>query len=171
MSDAQPITGCRPGDIAPNVFVCGDPARVARIAADWDERRTVRVVREYTIVSGSKDGVALTAASHGIGAPGTAVLVEELIKLGATTIIRIGNSGGLDPGLELGDLAITTGCVRDDGTSKTYVVPEFPAVADYRSSPRWSRPPGERCPRADRNHLVPRRLLRPQRRSRDRAAR
>ncbi len=132
MSDAQPITGCRPGDIAPNVFVCGDPARVARIAADWDEQRTVRVVREYTIVSGSKDGVPLTAASHGIGAPGTAVLVEELIKLGATTIIRIGNSGGLDPRLELGDLAITTGCVRDDGTSKTYVVPEFPAVADYR---------------------------------------
>ena len=132
MSDAQPITGCRPGDIAPNVFVCGDPARVARIAAGWDERRSVRVVREYTIVSGSKDGVPLTAASHGVGAPGTAVLVEELIKLGATTILRIGNSGGLDPKLELGDLAITTGCVRDDGTSKTYVVPEFPAVADYR---------------------------------------
>lgn len=132
MSDAQPITGCRPGDIAPHVFVCGDPARVARIAAGWDEQRTVRVVREYTIVSGSKDGVPLTAASHGIGAPGTAVLVEELIKLGAKTIVRIGNSGGLDPDLAIGDLAITTGCVRDDGTSRTYVVPEFPAVADYR---------------------------------------
>lgn len=132
MSDAQPITGCRPGDIAPQVFVCGDPARVARIAAGWDERRTVANVREYTIVSGRKDGVPLTAASHGIGAPGTAVLVEELVKLGAQTIIRIGNSGGLDPRLELGDLAITTGCVRDDGTSRTYVVPEYPAVADHR---------------------------------------
>lgn len=132
MSDAQPITGCRPGDIAPQVFVCGDPARVARIAASWDERRAVRTVREYTIVSGRKDGVPLTAASHGIGAPGTAVLVEELIKLGAQTIIRIGNSGALAAGLGLGDLAITTGCVRDDGTSRTYVVPEFPAVADYR---------------------------------------
>jgi uridine phosphorylase len=132
MSDAQPITGCRPGDIAPQVFVCGDPARVARIAAGWDERRTVRVVREYTIVSGSKDGVPLTAASHGIGAPGAAVLLEELIKLGASTIIRIGNSGALDPNAQIGDLAITTGCVRDDGTSKTYVIPEYPAVADYR---------------------------------------
>lgn len=132
MSDAQPITGCRPGDIAPHVFVCGDPNRVARIAAGWDEQRMVRVVREYTIVSGSKDGIPLTAASHGIGAPGTAVLVEELIKLGATTFIRIGNSGALDPKVAVGDLAITTGCVRDDGTSRTYVVPEFPAVADYR---------------------------------------
>lgn len=132
MSDAQPITGCRPGDIAAHVFVCGDPARVERISAGWDTRRTVRVVREYTIVSGSKDGVPLTAASHGIGAPGTAVLLEELVKLGARTLIRIGNSGGLAPALAIGDLAITTGCVRDDGTSRTYVIPEYPAVADYR---------------------------------------
>ena len=132
MSDAQPITGCRPGDIAPNVFLCGDPARVDRISEAWETRREVCNTREFRIVTGEKGGVALSAASHGIGAPGTAVLVEELIKLGATTMIRIGNSGGLDPQLELGDLAITTGCVRDDGTSKTYVVPEFPAVADWQ---------------------------------------
>jgi uridine phosphorylase len=131
LSDAQPITGCRPGDIAPNVFVCGDPARVDRITREWDEARTVTQVREYTIVTGAKDGVPLTAASHGIGAPGTAVLLEELAKLGARTVLRIGNSGGLDPGLEIGDLAITTGCVRDDGTSRTYVVPEYPAVASW----------------------------------------
>lgn len=131
MSDAQPITGCRPGDIAPNVLVCGDPARVERISAGWDERREVCQVREYTIVTGSRDGVPLTAASHGVGAPGTAVLLEEAVKLGARTLIRIGNSGGLDPALEVGDLAITTGCVRDDGTSRTYVVPEYPAVADW----------------------------------------
>ncbi len=131
MSDAQPITGCRPGDIAPHVFVCGDPARVARITRGWDEARVVADVREYTIVTGALNGVPLTAASHGIGAPGTAVLFEELAKLGAHTIVRIGNSGGLDPALEIGDLAITTGCVRDDGTSRTYVVPDYPAVASW----------------------------------------
>lgn len=131
MSDAQPITGLRPGELAPHAFVCGDPARVDRIAADWDEKRVVARVREYKVVTGSKDGIPLSVASHGIGAPGTAVLVEEMIKLGVTTIIRIGNSGGLDPALEVGDLAITTGCVRDDGTSKTYVVPEYPAVASF----------------------------------------
>lgn len=131
MSDAQPITGCRPGDVAPNLFVCGDPARVERISAGWDEEREVCHVREYRIVTGSKNGVPVSAASHGIGAPGTAVLLEEMIKLGTRTIIRIGNSGGLDPRLEIGDLAISTGAVRDDGTSKTYVIPEYPAVAHY----------------------------------------
>lgn len=131
MSDAQPITGCRPGDIAPNVFLCGDPARVERIARSWDGKREVCRVREFTITTGEKDGVAVTAASHGIGAPGTAVLIEELVKLGARTMIRIGNSGGLAPGLTIGDLAISTASVRDDGTSRAYVVPEYPAVAHW----------------------------------------
>ncbi len=131
MSDSQPITGCCPGDIAPNLFLCGDPARVERIATDWDDTREVCNIREFKILTGSKAGVALSVASHGIGAPSTAVLIEEMVKLGATTMIRIGNSGGLDPGLEIGDLAISTGCVRDDGTSKSYVIPEYPAVASF----------------------------------------
>lgn len=131
MSETQPITGCQVGDIAERVFLCGDPARIERITESWDSTRQVCDAREFLIVTGEKEGVELTAASHGIGAPSTAVLIEELIKLGAKTMIRIGNSGGLDPELELGDLAITTGSVRDDGTSKTYVVPEYPAVAHW----------------------------------------
>ena len=132
MSDSQPITGCSPGDTAEHVFLCGDPSRVGAIAASWSKVREVCNVREYRILSGERDGVRLSVASTGIGAPSTAVVMEELIKLGATTFIRIGNCGGLDPGLELGDLAVTTGAVRDDGTSKSYVIPEYPAVADYR---------------------------------------
>ncbi len=131
MSDAQPISGLLPGQVAERVFLCGDPARVARIAADWKDAEEVCQVREYRVVTGSRDGVRLTAASTGIGGPSTAVIVEELVKLGASTFVRIGNSGGLDPSLALGDLVVTTGAVRDDGTSRSYVAPEYPAVADH----------------------------------------
>jgi uridine phosphorylase len=131
MSDAQPITGLTPGQVAERVFLCGDPARVPRIAAGWEEAEEVCQVREYRVVTGTCQGVRLTAASTGIGGPSTAVIVEELVKLGATTFIRVGNSGGLDPTLELGDLVVTTGAVRDDGTSRSYVAPEYPAVADH----------------------------------------
>ncbi len=132
MSDAQPITGLRPGDVAERVFLCGDPARVDRIAAGWQGTRVVCDVREYRVVSGELDGVAVSAASSGSGAPSTAIRVEELVKLGARTLLRIGNSGGLAPALDLGELVVTTAAVRDDGTSRTYVIPEYPAVADYR---------------------------------------
>jgi len=132
MSDSQPITGCRPGQVAPHVFLCGDPARVPRIAAGWKQTREVCNRREYRIVTGESDGVPVSAASTGIGAPSTAILLEELAKLGAHTLVRVGNSGGLSPLLDLGDLVISTGAVRDDGTSRSYVIPEYPAVADYR---------------------------------------
>jgi uridine phosphorylase len=132
LSDAQPITGLRPGEVAPHVFLCGDPARVPKIAAGWKQVREVCNRREYRIVTGESGGVPLTAASTGIGAPSTSILIEELAKLGSHTYIRVGNSGGLSPALELGELVITTGAVRDDGTSRSYVVPEYPAVADYR---------------------------------------
>ena len=131
MSDAQPITGLRPGSIAPHVFLCGDPARVPRIARDWSGVSEQCRVREYLVVTGTLGGVRLTAASTGIGGPSTAVLLEELVKLGAHTFLRVGNSGGLDPSLALGDLVVTTGAVRDDGTTRSYVPPEYPAVADH----------------------------------------
>ncbi len=128
---AQPITGLRPGDVGTHVFVCGDPARVDRISAGWSGVRQVCDVREYRIVVGERDGIRLAAASTGIGAPSTAILIEELAKVGVRDFIRVGNSGGLAPDLALGDLVITTGAVRDDGTSKSYVIPEYPAVAHH----------------------------------------
>ena len=131
MSDAQPITGLRPGQVAERVFLCGDPARVDRIARGWDDAREACQVREFRVVTGRFRGVALSAASTGVGAPGTAILLEELVKLGSHTFLRVGNSGGLAPDLALGDLVVTTGAVRDDGTSRSYVAPEYPAVADH----------------------------------------
>ncbi len=129
--NVQPVTRCGDGDIAPYVFLCGDPARVPRIAASWSDVEEVCRTREYLIVTGSRDGVRLTAASTGIGGPSTAVVFEELARLGAHTYIRVGNSGGLADGVAIGDYVITSGAVRDEGTSKSYILPEYPAVAHY----------------------------------------
>lgn len=43
------------------------------------------------------EGADMTVVSHGIGGPGAAICFEELIKLGATTIIRLGTCGSLKP--------------------------------------------------------------------------
>jgi uridine phosphorylase len=117
MSDeaGQPITGLRRGAVGENVFLCGDPARVPRIAKSWSNVREVLNLREYRVAVGEREGVRLAAASTGIGAPSTAILVEEFAKIGVRRMIRVGNSGGLQPSLALGDLVITTGAVRDDG--------------------------------------------------------
>ena len=46
--------------------------------------------------------------------------------------IRIGSCGALQKGIALGDLILGCGAIRDDGASKAYVHPEYPAVADYQ---------------------------------------
>lgn len=129
--NAQIISGLGEGEVAPYVFLPGDPGRVPKISASWEDVQEVCRVREYVVHTGTCRGVRMTAASTGIGSPSTAIIVEELAKLGAHTFIRVGNSGAIADEVALGDYVISTGAVRDEGTSRSYVAPEYPAVAHY----------------------------------------
>ncbi len=53
-----------------------------------------------------------------------------MAAIGADTFIRVGSTGAIQPGIEIGDLIIAKAAVRLDGTSKQYVRVEYPAVAD-----------------------------------------
>jgi len=55
-----------------------------------------------------------------MGAPSAAIVIEELIQLGADRLIRIGTCGGLQPQLALGDLVIALSAVPADGTALRY---------------------------------------------------
>ena len=66
--------------------------------------------------------------SSGIGGPSTAIALHELYNIGVRNAIRIGSCGALQPSLQLGDLVLACGAVRDEGTSKTYMDIQYPAV-------------------------------------------
>ena len=119
-------------DIGQYVLMCGDPGRCEKIASYFDEAHFVSANREYTIYTGTMEGVKVSVCSHGIGGPSTAIALEELIHCGAHTFIRIGTSGGMDKDVLGGDLAIGTGAIRMEGTTKEYAPVEFPAVAHYQ---------------------------------------
>ena len=57
--------------------------------------------------------------------------MEELIKIGADTFIRIGTAGSLQKQVGLGDVVISTASVREEGTTRQYVPLSYPAVADF----------------------------------------
>jgi len=103
---------------------------VPKIAAFFDEAHEVAFNREYRTFTGTVDGIKVSSTSTGIGCPSTAIAVEELIKCGADTFIRIGTAGSLQKEVGLGDLCISTAAVREDGTSRQYVPLSYPAVAD-----------------------------------------
>ncbi|MGC9121664.1 MAG: uridine phosphorylase [Thermogladius sp.] len=121
----------KPGDVSRYVLLPGDPERVPRIAKYWEKHWPVASHREYVTYSGYYKGVFISATSTGIGGPATAIAVEELALVGADTLIRVGTTGALTREVKVGDLIISTGAVRLDGTSKQYVIPEYPAVASF----------------------------------------
>jgi uridine phosphorylase len=122
---------CAEGDVARYVILPGDPGRVEKIASVWDEAREVAHHREYHTMTGRIGETPLSCMSTGIGSPSLMIGVDELSRIGVDTFIRLGTTGGLQKGMNLGDIVISTGAVRLDGASKDLVIPEYPAVANY----------------------------------------
>ncbi|MFW9965583.1 MAG: uridine phosphorylase [Candidatus Thorarchaeota archaeon] len=121
----------KPGEVAETVLLPGDPERVAKISSGWDSFQEVAAHRQYVTHTGVYKGTPISACSTGIGGPGTAIAIEELANVGVKNFIRIGSCATLKEHIEIGDLIISTGAVRLEGTSKQYVRPEFPASASY----------------------------------------
>jgi len=134
MSDINPELqyhiGLKEGDVGRYVLMPGDPGRVPKIAEYFDDAQEMAFNREYRTFTGHVDGIKISCTSTGIGCPSTAIAVEELIKIGADTFIRIGTAGSLQKEIELGDLCVTTASVREEGTTRQYVPLSYPAVAD-----------------------------------------
>lgn len=119
------------GDVGKYVLLPGDPKRCEKIARHFDNPRLVADHREYVTYTGTLEGVPVSVTSTGIGGPSTAIALEELVKIGADTFIRVGTCGGMDTEVIAGDLVIANGAIRKEGTSREYVPIEFPAVPDY----------------------------------------
>ena len=120
----------RKGDVGKYVILPGDPKRCAKIAKHFDDAKLVADSREYVTYTGYLDGVKVSVTSTGIGGPSAAIALEELVKVGADTFLRVGTCGGMQKEIMGGDLVIATGAIRMEGTSKEYAPIEFPAVAD-----------------------------------------
>jgi uridine phosphorylase len=128
--ETQYHIGMKPGDVGRYVLLPGDPGRVPKIAKFFDSSEKVAQNREYTTYTGLVDGIKVSCTSTGIGCPSAAIAIEELIRIGADTFIRIGTAGALQREVKLGDVVISTAAVREEGTSRQYVPLSYPAVAD-----------------------------------------
>lgn len=120
-----------PHDIGKYVLLPGDPARSDRVAAYLQNAELKAHHREHRTFTGYYKGIKISVTSTGMGCPSTAIAVEELANIGAKCFIRIGSTGALQPHLKIGDLLISTGSMKNDGTSAFYVPDAFPAVPDF----------------------------------------
>ena len=116
------------GDAGRYVIMPGDPKRCTKIAKRFDNAELIADYREYVTYTGYINGVKVSAVSHGIGGPSTAIALEELIKVGVDTFIRVGTCGGMNMEVLPGDVVIVNGAIKGGGTMDNYIPKEFPCV-------------------------------------------
>jgi DeoD family purine-nucleoside phosphorylase len=123
-------------DVAERVLVPGDPGRALRLAQQLiDGPKMLNHNRGLWGYTGpAHDGAPLTIQSTGMGGPSAAIVLEELIALGARRIVRVGTCGALAPQLALGELIVPDGVLPGDGTSRALgaagVLEPDPALCD-----------------------------------------
>jgi uridine phosphorylase len=106
-------------ELAERVLLPGDPHRALAVAQALLERPRMfnhhRGLWGYT--GRASDGELLSVQSTGMGGPSAAIVIEELVELGARTLVRIGTCGALDDSLSLGELLAVERALAGDGAS------------------------------------------------------
>lgn len=106
--------------LAERVLLPGDPGRALLLAQSLlREPRMFNHNRGLWGYTGTApDGAPLTIQSTGMGGPSAAIVIEELIRLGARRLVRVGTCGALVGGVALGDVIVAREAISADGASR-----------------------------------------------------
>ncbi|RMG89570.1 MAG: phosphorylase [Chloroflexi bacterium] len=105
------------------VIFCYQPDVLQYAARKYWGRRVDGFAGELYLLRRTNRRVGVVG-KFGVGAPVTAVLLEDLIAWGSRQFFLLGLAGGLQPTQKSGDLIIVTRAIRDEGTSWHYLPPE-----------------------------------------------
>jgi uridine phosphorylase len=119
-----------PSQVADHALLVGDRGRIDLIAARLDRPEFLNDNRGLWTVTGDYEGVPITAAAFGMGAPIATIVLHELWSIGTRSFLRLGTVMRLPPG-PLGELLLAEAAIRGESASGTYVPDGYPAFADY----------------------------------------
>jgi uridine phosphorylase len=150
----------KPGELAEKILFVGDPGRVERVAAHFDQVELKRQKREFFTITGSYQGQRLSVLSTGIGTDNIDIVwneVDALFNLDFATrqvkpaltrlqVLRLGTSGGMQPDLPVGSLVHTRYAIGGDGLRHFYPSPLSPAEVQLRAALKAYFPPQTQFP-------------------------
>ena len=118
-------------DMGEYALLPGNPRRISLMAGQWDEgtSKEYDLNRGYRACTGAYKGTPLTAMSTGMGGPNLELPLTTMAAAGVNTFIRVGTTGAIQKGIQIGDIIINDCNVRLDGTSRQYVMEEYPSAA------------------------------------------
>jgi len=124
----------KPGNIAENVILVGDPGRVPKISKYFSKVFLKSANREIVTHTGEFNGKMLTVMSTGMGTDNIDIVMNELdalvnidfktrmIKENLTrlNILRLGTSGAIQPEIPVNSIAVSSHGIGLDGLLKYY---------------------------------------------------
>ena len=113
-------------------LLSGDPARSELIATTYlaDGRDLARNRGLDAFVAVLPGGAPVVCATSGMGAPSMSIVVNELVQVGISTMIRVGTAGSIQDHVRSGSVVIGSGALTNQGAADDIAPPQFPAVAD-----------------------------------------
>lgn len=123
------------GDLAGrSIFLCGSDERAHQIATHFTGLQIQQNTRGHHLYLGNlmnnEQLIPAAAISTGMGCPSEDIILNELYLAGGRIFLRIGTAGSLQPQqIKVGDIVVATAAVRDEDTSKNYIMSEYPAIA------------------------------------------
>lgn len=113
-------------------LISGDPERAAMIATTYlHGARTLSDHRGlHSSLAFLRDGTPVISATSGMGAPSLSIVINELVQVGITTIIRVGTCGSIQPHVMPGHVVVSQAALCRQGAAADIAPTEFPAAAD-----------------------------------------
>ncbi len=115
-------------------LLSGDPQRASRIAQATDGVRCEKTLSEnrglHSYLLTLPDGRRLLSATSGMGSPSLSIVVNELVDVGIRHLIRVGTSGAIQDGVQVGSVVITQAALCRQGAARDIAPVEYPAAAN-----------------------------------------
>lgn len=124
----------KPGEIAEDILLPGDPLRAKYVAETFLEDVTCyNQVRGMLGFTGTYRGKRVSVQGTGMGIPSISIYVNELIRdYGVRNLIRVGTCGGIQKDVKVRDVIIAmTACTDSNMNRLTFPGFEFAPCASF----------------------------------------
>uniref|UniRef100_UPI0040492331 purine-nucleoside phosphorylase n=1 Tax=Flavobacterium sp. TaxID=239 RepID=UPI0040492331 len=124
----------KPGEIAENILLPGDPLRAKWIAETFLENpKQYNDVRNMFGYTGTYKGKPISVQGTGMGIPSISIYAHELInEYGVKKLIRVGSAGSYQPHVKIRDIVLAMSASTNSSINRyTFDGEDFASTADF----------------------------------------
>lgn len=118
--------------VYPNIISGGSVGRIKKLGGMLENTEEITGSRGMTVINGEYKGVKVSCVPTGMGPASTSIIIPEVIESATSddiVLLRLGTAGALQKYIDIGDMVIAEGAIRDESTTEALVDKDFPSIA------------------------------------------